>query len=351
MKPPPHSLPALVALFFLFSCSSHAVAGEYIKGALHYDPPVTLYPVELNHDPGDNPFSGDGPGLGFLSRTDANRGFGSVTFQFGMVGFAIGEGKRVTYSAVGTNELRRIFGDFWTETGGDAAVVHLTSIGGLPAVTARGTGKSRQTQLFEATWVQIKTNVVLKITVAAENQSMFDVLTNSLKSVEVDSEKFFESLRPKEPKILQFEVTSIEMGFAPLHGRSWVPAFVFHTKNGEWSIVSGEHFNQKEENIVFQSLTNVLDGLSKKSSLPNVRCRTTIDTSKVGNGSNDVQKIAAFHVVEQQHPLHGRPTQKLEGEQPFLLSSVSDKEAPEGFQKVRELTFKMELVIEKYDLK
>jgi hypothetical protein len=336
-------------LLLEFLGRAHSYAGEFVNGALSYVPPAVLYAVELNLDPGDNPFSGDGPGIEFLSQTDADRDFGSVRFQFGLIGFAVGNGKRVTYSTVTTNEMRRIFEKLWTKSDGATGTVRMTSIDGLPAVTARSTGKAQQTRLHETTWVQVKTNAVLKINVVAQNQPMFDALVASLKTVKVDPNKFLESLRPKQPKITQLQATTIEMGFAPLHGRSQVPVFVFHTRDGAWSIVSAEHFDQGTENELFKSLVQVLERLSNKSTVPGARCRATIDISRYGRGPDEVQRTAAFHEVEQLHPLRGVSTQKLEGLQPFGLSSISDKGAPNGFRKVRELTFKMELVIENHE--
>jgi hypothetical protein len=110
------------------------------------------------------------------------------------------------------------------------------------------------------------------------------------------------------------------------------------------------HFNQATEDKEFEILSKVLDDLEKISRKQTVRCRATVVILKHGSEVDDIELSAAFHVLDERlDPIRGVPSRRLEGLQPMSLSSVSDQGLPNGFRKVRELAFPLELVVEEYD--
>jgi hypothetical protein len=334
-----------VTVVLLAVISGQLNAGEYLKGALHYSPPPILYEAGWHSDPGDDPLSGDGPGTEFLAKSD--RDFGSITFQFSLIGFTVGNGKWITYVPVDTNQLRRIFAQSLAKAFTEEPPIWWTNVGRLPAVAANPRIANQEPRFRQNIWVQVETNWVLKIHVLAQSRTLFDVLRESIKTVRIDSNNYFKSLRPKAPNIITAAVSKIELGFAPRHGRD-VTAFVLHSKTGIWSLVSGIHFDQDTENQIFRSLESVLLRLSEQSAA-GIRCCTTVDLSHYDYGGTDqIQRTLAFHVAEQRHPLRGLNRQKLEGGQPVGLDIVARNGPPAGFRKVRELIFPMELVIEEH---
>lgn len=326
----------------LFFTGNHFIyAAEFVGGALRFDPPPRVRIGEVDRTESQMPFGGDA--LGVDCYTDEGRdGFGWLRLQFVWLGIP----SRFTYSLNTTNELRQFLEQ---QNLKNPRPLKPVTVDGFPGFWMTSSNASQRQRFHEATFIQVKTNIVLRMTVSAQNKSAFDTLVASLKTVKIDAAKLFAHIQPKPPKVTRLEASRIELGFAPIGDRQ-VTAFVFHTKAGIRSLVSGVHFDQATENEEFKSLSKVLTDLEGISRNPAARCRATVAITRHGSEPDDVQKSAAFHVVDEQlHPLRGVPSQKLEGLQPMSLSSVSDKGPPKGFRKEHELTFPLELVLEEYD--
>jgi hypothetical protein len=333
----------VVLLFFIGKNS--IPAAEFVGGALRFDPPPLVGTNELTRAPSGMPFAGDALGVDCYT-AEVRDGFGWLRLQFIWVGIPVRNGRRITYSLTTTNELRQFLEQQNLKYTHPLKPV---TVDGFPGFWMTSTNASPRQRFHEATFIQVKTNIVLRMTVSAQNKPVFDTLVASLKTVKIDAAKLFAHIQPKPPKVTRLEASRIDMGFAPLGDRQ-VTAFVFHTKTGIRSIVSGMHFDQVTENEEFESLSKVLNDLAKISRNQSVRCRATVAISKHGSEPDEVQRNSAFHVVDEKlHPLRGIPSQKLEGLQPMGLSSVSDNGPPNGFRKVHELTFPLELVVEEHD--
>jgi hypothetical protein len=78
-------------------------------------------------------------------------------------------------------------------------------IGKLDGFTAIKLTASRpaniKPSLFQVFWIQIETNIVLKVEAASCDATTFKALTNSLQSLKIDKPKLLASLISDEPKM------------------------------------------------------------------------------------------------------------------------------------------------------
>ncbi len=154
-----------------------------ITNIIHYTPPTDFWGGAARgtrSDPGDNPLSLDGPEL--LHYVYPNRG--DVIFKIGLAGAYLGKGKIVKFLSTEPSDLQKYME---AEYQGRFPLVTVTPavigiVSGLTAVSMDGTrppGPVKPTFLHFC-WVQIDTNIVLKITAVANSAKDFQQETNSL---------------------------------------------------------------------------------------------------------------------------------------------------------------------------
>ncbi len=199
-------------LYLTLVASNDAIASG-IEKAVHYSPPPHFEAFQLNSDPGDSPFSGDGPGFQFLCGRD------DLIFQVGVIRFSIGKGKVVTYFPVGPAELRESLSQTFGGRLEILAPCVLTNVSGLVAATISGKSKNLNggrvpQQFLTVYWVQIQTNIVLKISAVSQTAAGLENMTSSLTSLRIDRDALLKALRPKPqipPKITEDTVNELEV--------------------------------------------------------------------------------------------------------------------------------------------
>jgi len=168
--------------------------------AVHYLAPTNFYGGsfgEARSDPGDNPVSL--PGLEFLSYMDKNDRYGLVTFQLGLVGAYVGEGKVVKFLPTEPIDLKKYMEAEYEGKFPKTTPVATGKIDGLASVSITATrppGTIRP-YFFHFCWIQIETNIVVKISAYSCNTNSFSSVTNSLQSIKIDKPKLLEFLHSK----------------------------------------------------------------------------------------------------------------------------------------------------------
>ena len=180
--------------------------------AIHYTPPTNFYRSllddESRSDPGDNPLSMNGPEvLHYLNKNDR---CGLIIFQFGLVSAYIGEGKIVKFLPVTPAALKAEMESEYRGNFSNSTPVVAGEISGLTSVSLTATrppGPVRPYFLHYC-WVQVETNIALKISAFSCDAEAFKAVTNSLQSLKIDKPKLLEFLHsqtanekpPPQPK-------------------------------------------------------------------------------------------------------------------------------------------------------
>lgn len=158
---------------------------------IHYTAPTNFLggvAVEPRSDPGDNPMALDGPPiLEFKERYDY-RHPSEIRFNLGLACAYLGPGKVVQFLPATATSLKE---DMEAQYKGKFPTSTSVSIGKINRLTAVSfTGKRPpgpvQPYFLHFCWLQIETNIVLKITAVSSDIKIFQSETNSLQSLEID---------------------------------------------------------------------------------------------------------------------------------------------------------------------
>ena len=237
-----------------FSLTMAGAQSDWAK-AIQFDPPPDFDAFKLNGGPEANPFSGNGPGFMLLS-TDQS---GQINFQVGAIGWSIGNGYAITYYKVGPDELVE---ELATENGEPRITgqprsngkrltgVRKTTVSGLSAARWTGQLPGRSDApvnkvWVEALWIQIETNLALKITASAQTQETFTAITNSLATLRIDVQALLKGLEPKKPTVTETQLETIELGYMQWRGKR-TAAGILRTKGQFQSFAMGHGFDGPE---------------------------------------------------------------------------------------------------------
>ena len=168
---------------------------------IYYTCPTNFYRYtlddELRSDPGDDPFSMNGR-IG-LQYKDKNDRCGLILFQFGLAGAYVGEGKVVKFLPTEPGDLKKYMEAEYEGKFPQVTPVAVGKIDGLTAVSVTASRPPGQIRpyFYHFCWIQIETNIVVKISVYSCNTNSFNAVTNSFQSIKIDKGRLLESLTEK----------------------------------------------------------------------------------------------------------------------------------------------------------
>jgi len=189
----------LAAGLFFLAIPVQAASPDPTK-IIRYTPPTNFYggPAgESRTDPGDNPFSMSGPELlAYKSKYDR---CGSITFRLGLVRAYVGQGKVLKFLPVEPAGLKEDLESEYKGTFPQITPGTITKISESTAVSLTATRPpGPNTPYFlHSCWIQIETNLVLKVTAVSCEAEVFKALTNSVQSIKIDKPQLLEALKPE----------------------------------------------------------------------------------------------------------------------------------------------------------
>lgn len=198
LKNPDRKVLVIILGTILAAFHSLAAPPDFTK-VIHYAAPtnfVGLVAGEKRSDPGDNPMILSGPRIfDFKERYDY-RHPSEIIFNLGLVCACVGPGKVIEFLPTTPDLMKKEMeaqykGKFPTITS-----VSIEKINGLNAVcfTASRPPGPVQPYFLHFCWVQIETNIVLKITAVSSNINIFQSETNSLQSLQIDKSSLLRML-------------------------------------------------------------------------------------------------------------------------------------------------------------
>jgi hypothetical protein len=193
-------------------------------------------------------------------------------------------------------------------------------------------GAPFKTELMHLCWVQIETNIVLKITATAHDTSAFTVLTNSLRELSINKKQLLESLQPKKPALATNTLEKIEVGYMRWRGRR-AAAFVFRSNGRMFSFAAADGGNPEE---TVKSSLDLLGRMRDLSRQPNVLRMAFVNSGRTGDGPEDYQTVVNFFAETNAATIAQLKLGEYR-EAPLLMvwESWTNRE-PEAFQKLAE---------------
>ena len=151
---------------------------------------------EARSDPGDNPMALGGLQiLDFKERYDY-RHPSEIIFNLGLVCAYLGPGKVLHFLPATPALMKSDMEAEYTGKFPNSTSVSIEKINGLNAVclTASRPPEAVQPYFLHFCWVQIETNIVLKITAVSSDINIFQRETNSIQSLEIDKSSLLRML-------------------------------------------------------------------------------------------------------------------------------------------------------------
>jgi hypothetical protein len=114
----------------------------------------------------------------------------------------------------------------------------IDKIGGLTAVNLTTTRPTGRPNFFRFCWIQVETNIVVKVTAIASDINSFQIVTNSLRTITIDKGSFLNALKPKNADVVTNSLERVEFGNIEQNGQG-IGAYVFYAKDKIYSISGG----------------------------------------------------------------------------------------------------------------
>jgi hypothetical protein len=275
----------LIAAMLVFTKTSFGNYSDFIK-TVNYKPLPGYSAFQLNHDPGDDPFALDGPGFQYLGNDQCS----SIIFQIGLVRAYVGEGKIIHFLSAKPDDLKSELAKKLGENFTNAGPAVTGKIGGLIAVSMTATKASGMSYLFS--WVQLETNIVLKITAVSCDEGKFKAVTNSLQSLKLDKKQVLDSLEPTKPDIKTSRLNRIEYGFIQVQKKP-VATFVFYADDRILACSSfGDGNYERTLNQPLGSFAKLRDLSNQPNGLRMAVVDIGMDQSSPGEGQKSCSFIA-----------------------------------------------------------
>jgi hypothetical protein len=332
---------------FVYSAGALFVATTATAGrlsdmaqAIHFTPPTNFYGGVITHprtDPGDNPLSLTSPA--FLQYTDKRGGFANLSFHLSLIGAFVGEGKVIHYQqvtpALMAKEIEAEYKDRLSNT--TPAVVE--NLQGLTSVNLTVTRPQVQPTFLRFCWVQVETNVAIKISAIASDARSFSTITNSLRTLAIDKARFLAAVyaKPKDADIITNLLQRVELGHKPGKGRE-PGVCVFYTKTKTYSLNVGETSNPADD------LKSSMDAFGRLRDLSAVRNALRVVVIDI---APDIPQTSLLVAAETNAPARGtlwlkeiRSANVYFPMAPITLAwDFKEGPAPQGFRK--EVEYKM----------
>lgn len=165
--------------------------------AVYYTPPTNFLGGAMpltrsRNDPGDNPFSFNSPEFLLYENLDKNA---AIIFRFALIGVYFGEGKIPHYLPVTPDLMKEAFERENKGRHPDMKPATLDTINGLTSVSLTALNSSGTPNRCRECWIQVQSNIVIKIYAVASDAETFRVVTNSLGTITVDKDNLIRALR------------------------------------------------------------------------------------------------------------------------------------------------------------
>ena len=237
----------LTASSLLLAITATAGRLSDLAACIHYTPPTNFYGgvvTQPRTDPGDNPLSLTSPE--FLEYSSPGGG-AHVLFSFALIGAYLGEGKVTHFLPVTPSLMMKEIESEYKGRFPDATPASLNQIHGLTAVNLTAARPAGQPRFLRFCWIQVETNVALKITAFASDTLSFTTTTNSLNTIRIDKPTFLAKLyaRPKDAEVTTNHLQRVELGHAQQAGNTY-PVCVLYTKEKIYSLPVGQTFHASE---------------------------------------------------------------------------------------------------------
>jgi len=198
----------ILGLFMLAVIAGRGMCGsiENFTKTIHYIPPKPFFINDVpTNEVFTDPFSIGENGVQYTSASDDQCSL--LTFQLDLACYYLGDGKVYKFLPAKPSDLQIDFDKFYQDqlklTNMPAATFRKVS--GLTAVNSTATkSPGAGPTFFYFCWVQLETNIVVKISVASCDLKTFNGLTNSLQSLKINKNEILKRVASQKQLVFPY---------------------------------------------------------------------------------------------------------------------------------------------------
>jgi hypothetical protein len=295
-------------------------------------------------------FSGDGPGFQYSSYDRSRSGpfINSIKFQLGFVRFYFDNGKVMEFLPVGPADLKQglqqAFSNGWSvATPATVSEMHGLTTASLTAKRPPGDAPD----LVQERWIQVESNIVLKVTAASYSLDAFTELTNSLGTLSVDRARIDDLFRFGRVQAELVRLERVEFGYVPGHGKKSA-AFVLRCQMGK--LLSFSAADAPDDDMAVKRSLRSLAELERLSSQSNVFRMVVLDMGRYEDAPDDTRRTCAFDVEQRMPTLASLERPDFRISPSLAIGQYWAGKEPPGFEKVSEYRTKALLYIRRKGL-
>src|ERR1039457_3516835 len=146
-----------------------------------YTAPTNFYMYDYSHDDFPDLFTIGGSLIEYDANVSSPDPDSTIQFGLAMACYSIGQGG-VKFFETKPSDLEKDFENYYRDVFTTMPPAKIGKLDGLVTVSSTASMPAAMgTWLFHSSWIQIETNIVVKVTVNSYNAQVFNSLTNSLK--------------------------------------------------------------------------------------------------------------------------------------------------------------------------
>lgn len=162
---------------------------ENFTNTVSYIAPTNFYMFDYSHDDYPAPFTIGGSLIEYNDNANSPDPNSTIQFDLAMACYSIGQ-DGVKFFEAKPSDLKKDFENYYRDVFTNMPPAKIGKLDGLATVSSTASMPGAMgTLLFHSSWIQIETNIVVKVTVNSYNAQVFNSLTNSLKSIKIDKRK------------------------------------------------------------------------------------------------------------------------------------------------------------------
>ena len=201
-------LPAFLTLLFSTALPSATQAREIVRGVVSFDEPPGYRGFGPHNDPGDNPFKLSRIIVHYQPDEKPRGSFRQFSIGIGVVGYEIGEGKRIIYHKLGVEDLKRELARAAGDRSAMPSVIREGSVSGHKAYiyrTSRPTPSLRADAVLwtETYYVPFEDNRGVTLMLVADTEPALDAMRELLTRITIPADAHVIPTPPPPERTIQ----------------------------------------------------------------------------------------------------------------------------------------------------
>lgn len=201
-------LKTILGILILRVCAERGLCSsvENFTNTVTYITPTNFYMHNYSDDNYPAPFTIGGSLIEYDAYANSTDPDSNIQFDLALACYSFGkDGVKVLETK--PSDLKKDFENYYRDVFTNMPPAKIGKLDGLTTVSSTASMPAASgTWFFHSSWIQIETNVVVKVTVNSYNAEVFDSLTNSLKTIKINRQRILKVVASQLQKAIALPI-------------------------------------------------------------------------------------------------------------------------------------------------